>query len=281
MTGSSMLDQALNLRKVRRLKLILLAAIAIAMVVLILISMSHKGLTASPLFLPFPAILFTVLMAGMLMTLVAIVFNAVEVLTADTPGQRFTSAQHGFKVSAISGAIILGLAITFVFIIPLVENYISTEESDILDTSTVRTHDFFNVDEFDSTYVDFLVLDNVAGAPLYYAIKSKDPSTSRYQEKETGQLSEGDQLKLDLKEWPRGDYRMEMWIEGTPTQEETEFLYKLERFLNPEISISLTGFLGVIGVSNIVWAVIAYVLMRRYEVESVGGLATFPELPGY
>ena len=281
LTGTAMLDQAMTLRKVRRLKVILLAVIAVAMVVLILVSMVHKGLSASPLFLPFPAILFTVLMAGMLMAVVAIVFNAVEITTVDTPGQRYLSAQHGYKVSLITGIIVMALVVVFVFLIPFVEDYISTIEHDDIDTTVVRTHDFFNVDEFDATYVDFLTLEVFDGAPLSYIIKVKDPSTSRYMDKEMGELTEGDQLELDLTEWPRGDYRIELWIEGTPTDQETEFEYRLDRYLNPEISISLTGFLGVIGVVNIVWGSIALVLMRRYEVESVGGLATFPEREDY
>jgi hypothetical protein len=269
-----MLDQALTLRKVRRTKTILLVVIAIAMVVLILVSMVHKGMTASPLFLPFPAILYTVLMAGMLMTIVSIVFNGVEIATADTPGQRFLSAQHGYRVSRVTGALVLILVIVFVLLIPLVETYISTEENDTIDASIIRTHDFFTVDDFDTTYVEELSLEALSGAPVLYTIKAKDPTTARYREKETGQVMDGDVLNMNLKEWPRGDYRIEIYIDGTPTDDTAEFTYRLERFLNPEISVSLTGFLGVIAVASLVWTVIAYLLMRRYEVESVGGLAT-------
>jgi hypothetical protein len=275
-----MLDEAMTLRKVRRTKNLLLIVIAVAMIVLILVSMVHKGLSTSPLFLPFPAILFTVVMAGMLMAIVSIVFNGVEIVTSDTPGRRFLSSQHGHKVSRVTGVLVLILVIVFVLIIPLVENYISTEENDTIDTSLVRTHDFFTIDEFDATYVNVLSLQVFEGAPLLYTIKAKDPSTSRYTEKETGQVLAGDTLKLDLKDWPNGDYRIEMYIEGTPTETEAEFTYRLERFLNPEISVALTGFLAVIAVANIVWAVVTYLLMKRYEVESVGGLATYSE-PGF
>jgi hypothetical protein len=276
-----MLDEAMVLRKVRRTKNLLLVIIAIAMVVLIIVSMIHKGASGDPLFLPFPAILYTVVMAGMLMAVVSIVFNGVEIATADSSGRRFLSAQHGFKVSRVTGILVLGLVIVFVIIIPLVENYISTEENDTIDASLVRTHDFFTVDEFDATYVNKLTLEVFEGAPVLYTIKAKDPATSRYNEKDSGQVMAGDMLKLDLKEWPTGEYRIEMYIEGTPTDEEAEFTYRLERYLNPEISVALTGFLGAIAVANIVWAAVAYMLMKRYEVESVGGLATFPAQPGF
>ncbi len=272
-----MLDQAMSLRKVRRIKNLLLIGIVIVMFILIVMSMAHKGLTGSPLFLPFPAILFTVLMAGMLMTFVAIVFNAVEIATAESPSQRFLGAQHGFKVSVWTGAICLALVIVFIVLIPIVERTVSTEERDTIDTSIVRTHDFVTIDQFDATFVEDMNLENVEGETLQYVIKSKDPSTSRYNEKDSGQVLSGETVVLDLTEWPKGDYRIEMFIDENTMGGTTTFVYKLERNLNPEVGIALTGFLGVIAVANIVWFVIAFVLMRRYEVESVGGLASmFP-----
>ena len=57
------------------------------MIILILISMSHKGASSSPLFIPVPAIIFIVIMSMMLMNFVSIAFNGVEMSTADSPGQ--------------------------------------------------------------------------------------------------------------------------------------------------------------------------------------------------
>jgi hypothetical protein len=278
-----MLDQALNLRKVRRTKNLLLVAIAIAMVVLILVSLVHKGLAASPLFVPFPAILYTVLMAGMLMTMVSIVFNGVEIATGDSVGRRFLSAQHGFRVSRMTGALVLILVVVFALLIPFVEDYIATDEADTLNTTRVPQHDFESRDPFDVSYVYHLTLEVHQGAPLDWAIKTKNPDTSRYTEKERGRVQPGDKLTLDLKEWPRGEYRFEFYIEDDSTAEESEYTYHVERMLNAEISHALTGFLAVIAIAHIVWTAVAYVLMKRYEVESVGGLADgeFPAQPGF
>ena len=264
----------MTLRKVRRIKNLLLVSIAIVMIILIVVSMAHKGMSASPLFLPFPAILFTVLMAGMLMTFVAIVFNAVEIFTADTPSQRFLSAQHGFKVSLWTGVIVLVLVIIFVLLIPWVETAVSTDERDDLDTTQVRTHTFELRDQFDATSVTDMVIENEGDTTIDYVIKAKDPSTSRFNEKDSGQVLGGDTEVIDLSEWPMGEYRTELSVEDSPSGGTTTFHYQIKRDLNPEIDIALTGFLGVIAVANIVWCVIAFVLMRRYEVESVGGLAT-------
>ncbi|UCC93740.1 MAG: hypothetical protein JSW25_03490, partial [Thermoplasmata archaeon] len=98
MSGSPLLDQALTIRKVRRTKTILLGVTALVMVIVIIISMSHKGMSASPLFIPIPAIILIVMMAAMLMNFISIAFNAVEISTADSSGQRFRSAQHGRNV---------------------------------------------------------------------------------------------------------------------------------------------------------------------------------------
>jgi hypothetical protein len=277
-----MLDQAMVTRKVRRVKNLLLVAIAIAMVVLVLISMAHKGLSSSPLFVPFPAILYTVIMAGMLMSLVAIVFNGVEIVTNDTPGRKFLSAQHGFKVSMVTGVIVLFLALLFFFTIIWVQAYIATDEADTLDTSRVPQHDFESRDPFDVSYVYHLTLEVEEGADLEWAIKTKDPDTARYTEKERGQVLSGDTLTLNLKDWPRGEYRFEFYIDENSAIETSDYHYHVERFLNPEISHALTGFLAVIAIANIAWGAIAFVLMKRYEVESVGGLATgFPSQPGF
>lgn len=278
MTGSSLLDQAMTVRKVRRLKLILLAVIAVGMVVLILVSLSHKGMTASPLFLPVPAILMTVLMAAMLMNFVSIIFNAVEISTSDTPSRRFLASKHGFKVSVWTGGLCIILVIMFAFAIPYVESEVSTHEIDTIDTGTGKEHEWFTIDDFDLTYAYEWSLEVSDGAPIDYTISALNTTSGRYEEKERGQVQEGNTKTIDLEPWPKSDYRTEIFTDGTPTDDTSDFDYQVKRRLNPELAIALTGFLGVIAVSSLIWAAVAYVLMKRYEVESVGGLAgTFPD----
>jgi hypothetical protein len=67
------------------------------------------------------------------------------------------------------------------------------------------------------------------------------------------------------------------WTEGEGGDDTSEYIYELSRSINPQLTLALTGLLGVIAVSSIIYAVIAYVLMKRFEVESVGGLATFSD----
>ncbi|UCC93422.1 MAG: hypothetical protein JSW25_01790, partial [Thermoplasmata archaeon] len=90
----------------------------------------------------------------------------------------------------------------------------------------------------------------------------------------SGQVQEGDALVLDLTDWPRGDYMTVFWTDGTVQAEHSSYDYQVVRLMNPDLSLALTGILGVVAVSSIIWAVIAHVLMKRFEVESVGGLAT-------
>jgi hypothetical protein len=69
------------------------------------------------------------------------------------------------------------------------------------------------------------------------------------------------------------------WTDGSSQTDESSYEYKVERRLNPDLSMALTGILGVIAVSSIIWAVLTHVLMKRFEVESVGGLATTYDQP--
>ena len=274
MSGSQLLDQALTLRRVRRTKNILLGVTAIAMVIVIIISMSHKGMSASPLFLPVPALILIVMMAAMLMNFISISFNGVEVVTAESPGQRFRSAQHGRNVSRWTGGLCIVLVILFFLVIPYVEGEVSTHRVETLDTGTIKEHEWFTVDDFDISYTQQLVLEVTDGAPMDYTIRVKNTATGAYEDKLSGQVQEGDALELELEDWPQGDYMTVFWTDGTAEDDTSSFDYQVNRALNPDLSLALTGILGVIAISSIVWAVVSHVLMKRYEVESVGGLST-------
>lgn len=274
MSGSPLLEQALTLRRVRRTKNILLGVTALGMVIVILISMSHKGMSASPLFLPIPAIILIVMVSAMLMNFISIAFNAVEIVTADSSGQRFRSAQHGRNVSKWTGALSLVLVIMFFLVIPYVETEISTQRIETLDTGTVKEHEWFTVDDFDLSYTNELVLEVTEGSPMDYIIRVKNTNTGKYEDKLSGQVQEGDALELDLTQWPLGDYMTVFWTDGTPENDESSYDYQVKRLLNPDLSLALTGILGVIAISSIIWAGVSHVLMKRYEIESVGGLAT-------
>jgi hypothetical protein len=274
-----LLDQALTLRKVRRTKNILLGVTALGMVILIIISMSHKGMSASPLFIPVPTIILIVMMSAMLMNFIAIAFNAVEIFTSDGPGQRFRSAQHGRNVSMWTGALCMILVLAFFFAIPYVEGQISTERAETLDTGTVKEHEWFTQDDFDLSFAEELYLEVEEGATMDYTLRAKNPNTGKFEDKEFGRVDVGDPLRIDLTEWPTGDYMTVFWTEGNPETYESSYIYKVERKMNPELSLALTGILGVVAVSSIIYAVVAHVLMKRYEVESVGGLATTFEEP--
>jgi hypothetical protein len=274
LSGSPLLDQALTLRKVRRTKNILLGVTALAMVIVILISMSHKGMSASPLFIPIPAIILIVMMTAMLMNFISIAFNAVEMTTADSPGQRFRSAQHGRNVSKWTGVLCIILVILFFFVIPYVEAEISTTRVETLDTGTIKEHEWFTVDDFDLSFTDELVLEVTDGAPMDYTIRVKNTNTGAYEDKLSGQVQEGSSLVLDLTDWPQGDYMTVFWTDGSVEAEHSSYDYQVNRLLNPDLGVALTGILGVIAVSSIIWAVVTHVMMKRYEIESVGGLAT-------
>ena len=251
--------------------------IAIGMIILILISMSHKGASSSPLFVPVPAIIFIVIMSMMLMNFVSIAFNGVEMSTADSPGQKFRTAQHGFRVSMWTGVLCLILVILFVFAIPWVESELSTYRNETLDEGTIKEHEWYSVDPFDLTRADLLSLEVVDGAPMEYIIRAKDTTTGKYEDKDTGQVMEGDPLKMDVSDWPNGDYMTVFWTEAEGGTDTSEFIYQLDRAINPELTLALTGLLGVIAISSLIWAVVAYVLMKRFEVASVGGLATYAD----
>jgi len=274
LSGSPLLDQALSLRKVRRTKNILLGVTALAMVIVIIISMSHKGMSGSPLFIPIPAIILIVMLSAMLMNFISIAFNGVEITTADTSGQRFRSAQHGRNVSQWTGVLCIVLVVVFFLIIPYVETEISTDRVETLDTGTIKEHEWFTVDDFDLSYTSELVLKVVDGAPIDYTIRVKNPNTGKFEDKLSGQVQEGDALELDLTDWPLGDYLTVFWTDGTPQTDESSYDYQVNRLLNPDLSLALTGILGVIAISSIIWAVVAHVLMKRFEIQSVGGLAT-------
>ncbi len=273
MSGSPLLDQALSLRKVRRTKNILLGVTALAMVIVLIISMSHKGISSSPLFIPIPAIILIALLAAMLMNFISIAFNGVEIATADSPAQRFRSAQHGRNVSMWTGALCIILVIVFFLIIPYVEGEISTKRVETLDTGTIKEHEWFTVDDFDLSYTDTLVLEVTDGAPMEYTIRVKDTSSGKYEDRLSGQVQTGDALELDLTDWPQGDYMTVFWTDGSSQTDESSYDYQVNRRLNPDLTLALTGILGVIAVASIIWAVVSHVLMKRYEVESVGGLA--------
>ena len=262
------------MRRVRRTKNILLGVTAIAMVIVIIISMSHKGMSASPLFLPVPALILIVMMAAMLMNFISISFNGVEVVTAESPGQRFRSAQHGRNVSRWTGGLCIVLVILFFLVIPYVEGEVSTHRVETLDTGTIKEHEWFTVDDFDISYTQQLVLEVTDGAPMDYTIRVKNTATGAYEDKLSGQVQEGDALELELEDWPQGDYMTVFWTDGTAEDDTSSFDYQVNRALNPDLSLALTGILGVIAISSIVWAVVSHVLMKRYEVESVGGLST-------
>lgn len=272
-----MLDQALTLRKVRRTKNIILAIIAVGMIVLILIMMSHKGVSSSPLFIPIPSIILIIIMGMMLMNFTSISFNGVEMATGDSPGQKFRSAQHGFKVGAWTGVLCLILVILFVFTIPWVESELSTYRNETLGEGTIKEHEWYMVDPFDLTHAEGLSLEVVDGAPMEYIIRMRDEATGKFEDKETGKVTDGDPLEKDLSDWPKGDYMTVFWTEGEGGDDTSEYIYELSRSINPQLTLALTGLLGVIAVSSIIYAVIAYVLMKRFEVESVGGLATFSD----
>jgi hypothetical protein len=262
------------MRKVRRTKNILLGVTAVGMVIVILISMSHKGMSSSPLFIPIPAIILIVMMSAMLMNFISIAFNAVEIVTADSAGQRFRSAQHGRNVSRWTGGLCIILVILFFIAIPYVESEISTHRVETLDTGTIKEHEWFTVDDFDLSVTQELVLEVTEGAPMDYTIRVKNTNTGRYEDRLSGQVQEGDALELELTDWPQGDYMTVFWTDGTVDDDTSSYDYQVNRALNPDLSLALTGILGVIAVSSIIWAVVAHVLMKRYEVESVGGLAS-------
>ncbi len=272
-----MLDQALTLRRVRRTKNIILAIIAVGMIVLILVMMSHKGVSSSPLFIPVPSIILIVIMGMMLMNFTSISFNGVEMATGDSPGRKFRTAQHGFKVGAWTGVLCLILVIVFVFTIPWVESELSTYRNETLGEGTIKEHEWYMVDPFDLTHAEGLSLEVVDGAPMDYIIRMRDESTGKFEDKETGEVTDGDPLEKDLSDWPKGDYMTVFWTEGEGSDDTSEYIYELSRSINPQLTLALTGLLGVIAVSSIIYAVIAYVLMKRFEVESVGGLATFSD----
>jgi hypothetical protein len=262
------------LRKVRRTKNILLGVTALGLVIVILISMSHKGISASPLFIPIPAIILIVMMSAMLMNFISIAFNAVEIATADSPGQRFRSAQHGRNVAKWTGGLCIVLVIVFFLVIPYVEAEISTQRIETLDTGTIKEHEWFTVDDFDLSFTQELVLEVTEGAPMDYTIRFKNTNTGSYEDNVFGQVQEGDSLVLDLKDWPKGEYMTVFWTDGSVEAEHSSYDYQINRQLNNDLSLALTGILGVIAVSSIIWAVVSHVMMKRYEIESVGGLAT-------
>lgn len=281
MTGPSLLDQAMTLRKVRRTKNILLGVIAIGMVIVLLISLNHKGVSTSPLFLPVPAIILVLMMGAMLMNFTSIAFNATEMFTADTPGQKFRSASHGFKVSLWTGGLCLVLVIFFVVAMPWVETQISTYRDEALTPGTIKEHEWFTIDDFDLSYAFELSLDVVDGAPMEYTVRAKDPDTGRYSDKLSGRVTEGEPLVIDLTEWPKGEYMTVFWTDGSAGESASSYIYRVDRVINSELKVALTGILGVIAISGILWGVVTYVLKQRFEVESVGGLATHLSDPGY
>jgi len=166
------------------------------------------------------------------------------------------------------------LVVLFFIAIPYVESEVSTHRVETLDTGTIKEHEWFTTDDFDLSYTQELILEVTEGAPMDYTIRVKNTGSGKYEDKLSGQVQVGDALELDLKDWPRGDYMTVFWTDGAPEDDTSSYDYQVNRALNTDLGVALTGILGVIAVSSIVWAVVAHVLMKRYEVESVGGLAT-------
>ena len=166
------------------------------------------------------------------------------------------------------------LVIVFFIAIPYVEGEISTHRVETLDTGTIKEHEWFTVDDFDLSFTEELILEVTEGAPMDYTIRVKNTNTGEFEDKLSGQVQEGNALELDLADWPQGDYLTVFWTDGTVDDDTSSFDYKVNRALNPDLGLALTGILGVIAISSIIWSVVAHVLMKRYEIESVGGLAT-------
>jgi hypothetical protein len=272
-----MLDQTMRQRRVKRVGTVVQVLIALLMIVLIVLAYQHKDGSISPLFLPFPAIILVVVMCGFLMNVVSIIFNASEIGVVDTAGRKFMVAQHGMHVARATGIIVLILFIVFLLLIPYVETAISTDEREPIDLTTIKVDTFDNIDEFDAEYAERVIIDVQSGPDVHYALYYKESATNTFEEKNVSIVPSGTAGYIPIKDYPRGEYKVELFIEESGNLTESDVIYKIERHINPDLGLALTWFLLVIAIANIAWTVVTYVLMRRYEVQSVGGLADLPE----
>jgi hypothetical protein len=269
-----MLESTMKQRRVRRVKNVINVAIALVMVLLIFLVFRHKGGSISPVFIPLPSIILVIIMSGMLMNIVSIIFNGAELAVSETPGRKFMVAQHGMRVARATGVIVLVFFILFTLLIPYTESYISTNEPSDIDISTIKVDKFYNVDDFDVEYAQPLSVKVLTGPPVFYTLYYRESKTGTFEEKQNGSAQPNTTFELPLKDYPRGEYKIEIYINGGPQGNLSGTIYRIDRHLNPDLRTALTTLLLVIAIANITWTVVTYVLMRKYEVESVGGLAT-------
>ena len=277
MEGTGLLDQTMRQRRVKRVGTVVQVLIALLMILLIVLVYQHKGGSVSPVFLPFPAIILVVVMCGFMMNIVSIIFNAAEIGVVDTAGRRFMVAQHGMRVARATGIIVLILFIVFLLLIPYVETAISTNEHEPIDLTTIKVDTFDNIDDFDAEYAERVLIDVKSGPDVHYALYYKEGATGTFEEKNVSIVPSGTVGSIPIKDYPRGEYKVELFIEESGNMTESDVVYQIERHINPDLELALTWFLLVIAIANIVWTVVTYVLMRKYEVESVGGLSDLPE----
>jgi|MudIll2142460700_1097286.scaffolds.fasta_scaffold29551_2 hypothetical protein len=272
-----MLEQTMRQRRVKRVGTVVQVLIALLMIALIVLAYQNKDGSVSPLFLPFPAIILVVVMCGFLMNVVSIIFNAAEIGVVDTAGRKFMVSQHGMRVARATGIIVLILFIVFLLLIPYVETAISTDEREPIDLSTIKVDTFDNIDEFDAEYAERVIIDVQSGPDVHYALYYKESATNTFEEKNVSVVPSGTVGYIPIKDYPRGEYKVELFIEESGNLTESDVIYKIERHINPDLELALTWFLLVIAIANIAWTVVTYVLMRKYETASVGGLADLPE----
>jgi len=273
--GAGILEATMKQRRVRRVKNIINVAIALVMVLLVFLVFKHKEGSFSPVFIPVPAIIMVIIMGGMLMNIVSIIFNGAEISVSESPGRKFMTAQHGMRVARVTGVLVLVMFILFTLLIPYVEDYISTNEAEPINLSTIKVDTFENVDDFDVEYAKPLSIEVRSGPPVLFNLYFKDIDTGSFGDvpKQNGSVPSNTTFKLPIDEFPRGEYKIELYIEGGPEGTQSDLVYRIDRHINPDLRVSLTTFLLIIAIANLAWTVVTYVLMRRYEVESVGGLA--------
>ena len=275
MEGAGILEATMKQRRVRRVKNIINISIALVMVLLVFLVFKHKAGSFSPVFIPLPGIIMVLIMGGMLMNLVSIIFNGAEISVSESPGRKFMTAQHGMRVARVTGVIVLVMFIMFTLLIPYVEDYISTNEREPIDLSVIKTDTFDNIDDFDVEYAKPLTIEVASGPPVLYNLYFKDLDTGSFGEepRQNGSVPSNTTFDIPMDKFPRGEYKIELWIEGGPEGTQSDLVYKIDRHINSDLKVSLTTFLLIIAIANLAWTVVTYILMRRYEVQSVGGLA--------
>ena len=275
MEGAGILEATMKQRRVRRVKNIINVAIALVMVLLVFLVFKHKEGSFSPVFIPVPAIIMVIIMGGMLMNIVSIIFNGAEISVSESPGRKFMTAQHGMRVARVTGVLVLVMFIMFTLLIPYVEDYISTDEREPIDLSIIKTDTFDNIDDFDVEYAKPLTIEVASGPPVLYNLYFKDLDTGTFGEepRQNGSVPSNTTFNIPMDRFPRGEYKIELWIEGGPEGTQSDLVYKIDRHINSDLKVSLTTFLLIIAIANLAWTVVTYILMRRYEVQSVGGLA--------